>query len=148
MTLRKSLVTWAFALVCAAGCADEPGGSAASIAVLPTTERWSLTSVDGQPLPMSMVQTAGVTREVSAGRLSLEGDWTWTFRFDHHDTGAALDREASSGLTGSYSVYGGEPTVMLLRNEGERATYTATVTAGAALVLTVDGHRYGFAKAQ
>jgi hypothetical protein len=148
MKRRSLMCAGALAVAMVHGCADDPTGSASPIAVVSTSEQWSLTTLDDQPLPMRVVLPTGVTREVEGGRLRIESDWTWTFRFDHHDMGAAVDRAASSGLTGRYTTYGGEPTVMLLRDVDDRAEYTATVTAGASLVLTVDGHRYGFARAR
>ncbi len=145
MKQRMTLVWILAAAMMAMGCADAPAGGTAPITTAaPLSDAWTLSRVDEWGLPMSIEVQPGVTRQILAGRMTVQNDWTWTYRFDHHDTGSGVDLQGSEGVTGSYTVWTGEPTVLTLRELHSTASHTATLADDRTLTVVMGGHRYVF----
>lgn len=85
---------------------------------------------------------------ISAGSLSLRADWTWEFRYDYRDLGAAADRQGTRVLSGGYAARPDASTSLTLRDGATNAAYPATVNADNTVDLTLDGLRYHFTAAQ
>ncbi len=132
------------ALFAPAGCAEVAMVGAAPIAVVPMNQQWSLDRVGAWRVPVSIETTPGVSREISAGTFSLRDDWTWSFRYDHHDTSATTDTRGTFTASGSYAIQSGEPVVATLHDATANADYTATVAADGTVDLVIGGYTYHF----
>ncbi len=132
------------AMLSTAGCADSPAGGASAIAVVPINQQWTLSRVGAWGVPVSIEVQSGVSRQISAGSINLRDDWTWSFAYEHHDTGMSVDRTGTFTAWGTYAVYGGDPTVAALRDESTGQTLTATINADNTVDLVLGGLTYHF----
>ena len=143
-------LTLAFALVALslAGCGDPSQAEPASISLSPLQPAWTLDAIGAWRLPASVGAGANVSRVISAGSLTLRADWTWEVRYDYRDLGAAVDREGTRTLSGSYAARDVDPSSLTVHDDATGATYPATVNADNTVDLTLDGLRYHFTAAQ
>lgn len=128
-------------------CSPDDPDTAQGAVVTRITTRWTLARVDGQALPRTVTVEADAPVEVVAGRLSLDADGTWTFRYDQRTATPEGAVYASGGATGTWEPLDGEPLYMRLLESSTQETFLASWPAATVVDLQFRGHRYRFARA-
>lgn len=97
------------------------GGVAVAIAAVQAQagvlENWTLTSVDGAPLPYLAETEDGCSETVTAGSLSLRDDGTWLLTLEEEDRCPSGSTTETDTEDGRYAVDG--TTIQFLDDDGE-----------------------------
>lgn len=110
--------------------------------------RWALRMVGDVTLPAAVPSdNQDLARTLSAGRLTIEQDGTFLYRFDYHDHTSAYDAEGSDGMAGIYRIELSEPMRVQLVDLSDGTTYIATMVSRDTMVLSLRGTRYQFSRA-
>lgn len=110
--------------------------------------RWSLRMVGDVTLPAAVpTQEQGRDRSITAGRLTIEQDGTFLYRFDYHDHTASYDAEGSDGMAGIYRIELSEPMRVQLVDLSDGTTYIGTMISRSLMTVSLRGVRYQFSRA-
>lgn len=147
-TIRPITFALSLALAALAGCGDVAQDGAAPITVTPLDQSWSLDGVGAWRVPVSIGVAADASRQISAGSLTVRGDWTWEMRYEYRDLGANVDARGTHVSAGTYSAREGDPSTFDFRNAATGTVYVATVNADGTVDLPLGGLRYHFVAPQ
>ena len=129
----KTLFVIAVVVAAAIGCSDSSGPKQVVMAEAGT---YTLTAVNGEPLPAIVLQTDQLTGEIVSGSIVIRSDSTFTETREARITSGGVVSPTNGTTNGTFSISAGTAT---FRVPGSTPiTYTGTFSSGT-LTATVQG---------
>lgn len=132
---RLALVLVAVQVLVAGGCGDSTGPQS-------LVGTYDLRSIDGDPVPVVVVEAEGFRREIVSGFVRLNGDGSFEAMNNYQITTGTDAQTISLIVNGGYERSGNAITLRFLSPQGGPPVTVAAIWANNRLTIDDDGHRW------